>query len=180
MSSQGTWQRILQVNRLLALVGFCGLLLLALMTSLDVLARWMLNQPLHGVNDLSAIALAVIIAACLPANLAERQNITVEILGNSLGGRSKACLDAFGSFATLVFVTLMTWRFVLYSQEIASSGQTTWVLKLPIAPAWWIATGFLILSIPTQLMVLGSDLKRAWQGPAPNDDDGGETALPSL
>ena len=42
-----------------ALVGFCGLLLLALMTSLDVLARWLFNQPLHGVNDLSAIALAL-------------------------------------------------------------------------------------------------------------------------
>lgn len=180
MTSSGAWQRILQLNRVLALVGFCGLLLMALMTSLDVLARWLLNQPLHGVNDLSAVALAVIIAACLPANLAERQNITVELVGNSVGGRAKACLEAFGSFATLVFVSLMAWRFVLYSQEIASSGQTTWVLKLPIAPAWWIATGFLILSIPTQLMVLGSDLKRAWEGPRPHADDEEETALPPL
>lgn len=180
MSNHGTWQRILQVNRVLALIGFCGLLLLALMTSVDVLARWLLNMPLHGVNDLSAVALAVIIAACLPANLAERQNITVELVGNSLGGRPKACLDAFGSFATLVFVSLMAWRFVLYSQEIASSGQTTWVLKLPIAPAWWVATGFMILSIPTQVMVLGSDLKRVWEGPRLHADDGQETALPPL
>ena len=179
MSNHGTWQRILQVNRVLALIGFCGLLLLALMTSVDVLARWLLNMPLHGVNDLSAVALAVIIAACLPANLAERQNITVELVGNGLGGRSKACLDAFGSFATLVFVSLMAWRFVLYSQEIASSGQTTWVLKLPIAPAWWIATGFLILSIPTQLMVLGSDLKKTWEGPR-HTDDGEDAPLPPL
>jgi TRAP-type C4-dicarboxylate transport system permease small subunit len=179
MISSGAWHWVLQLNRVLALVGFCGLLLLALMTSLDVFARWLLNQPLHGVNDLSAIALAVIIAACLPANLAERQNITVELVGNSLGGRTKACLEAFGSFATLVFVSLMAWRFVLYSQEIASSGQTTWVLRLPIAPAWWIATGFMILSIPTQLMVLGSDLKRAWQGPRLHADDG-EATLPPL
>jgi TRAP-type C4-dicarboxylate transport system permease small subunit len=178
MISGGAWRRILQLNRVLALVGFCGLLLLALMTSLDVLARWLFNQPLHGVNDLSAIALAVIIAACLPANLAERQNITVALVGNSLGGRSKACLEAFGSFAPLVFVSLMAWRFVLYSQEIASSGQTTWVLKLPIAPAWWIATGFMILSIPTQLMALGSDLKRAWQGPRLHADDDEETLPP--
>lgn len=179
MTSRRVWQRILQLNRLLALVGFCGLLLLALMTSLDVLTRWLLNQPLHGVNDLSAIALAVIIAACLPANLAERQNISVEFVGNTLGGRAKACLAAFGSFATLVFISLMAWRFVLYSQEIGHSGQTTWVLKLPVAPAWWVATGFMILSIPTQVLVLASDLKRAWEGPKLDADDS-ESALPLL
>ena len=180
MSDHGAWRRILQVNRVLALVGFCGLLLLALMTSLDVLARWLFNQPLHGVNDLSAIALAVIIAACLPANLAERQNITVDLVGSALGGRAKACLDAFGSFATLVFVALMAWRFVLYSSEITNSGQTTWVLKLPIGPAWWAATGLLILSIPTQLLVLAADLKSAWNGPRPHDDDGHLSTLPPL
>jgi TRAP-type C4-dicarboxylate transport system permease small subunit len=162
MTADKLWLRVVQINRTLALVAFCGLLLLALMTSLDVLSRWLLNVPLPGVNDISAIMLAVIIAACLPANLAQRQNITVEFLGNALGGRGKAALNAFGSLATLVFISLMAWRFVLYAQEITASGQTTWVLRLPVAPAWWLATGFMLLSIPAQLMVLVFDLKSAF------------------
>lgn len=171
MHAPHVWRPIVQLSRLLALVGFCGLLLLALMTTLDILMRWLLNMPLHGVNDISAVALAVVIAACLPANLAERNNVTVDILGNYLGARAKAALDAFGSFFTLVFVSLMAWRFVLYAQEVSASGQTTWVLKLPIAWAWWTTTAFIILSVPTQCAVLISDLMEAWSRPAVSGDE---------
>lgn len=167
MTPDRLWLRVVQINRTLALVAFCGLLLLAVMTALDVVSRWLLSVPLHGVNDVSAVMLAVIITACLPANLAQRQNITVEFLGNHLGGRGAAALNAFGSFATLAFVSLMSWRFVLYAQELSASGQTTWVLRLPVAPAWWLATGFLFLSVPAQLMVLVFDLKSAFGGKAP-------------
>ena len=176
MTADRLWLRVVQINRTLALVAFCGLLLLAMLTSLDVLSRWVLNVPLHGVNDVSAVMLAVIIAACLPANLAQRQNITVEFLGNALGARGKAALDAFGSLATLVFVALMTWRFALYAQDISASGQTTWVLRLPVAPAWWLATGFFCLSIPAQLMVLVFDLRRAFGSEAPASASGGDDA----
>ena len=121
-----------------------------------------LKQPIDGVNDVSAIVMAVVIAACLPANLAERQNITVEFLGNVLGWRGKAVLDTFGSLVTLIFVALVAWRFVPYTIEITHAHQTTWVLKLPVAPGWWVATVMLVLSVPVQLMVLVSDVVRAF------------------
>ena len=151
----------IQVSRYAALIGFFGLLILALMTTCDILSRWLLKQPIDGVNDVSAIVMAVVIAACLPANLAERQNITVEFLGNALGRRGKAMLDAFGSLITLIFVALVAWRFVPYTIEITHAHQTTWVLKLPVAPGWWVATAMLVLSVPVQLMVLASDVVRA-------------------
>lgn len=79
------WQKMLTVSRAMALIGFFGLLVLALMTTLDIGSRWLFGAPIHGVNDVSAIVMAVVIAACMPANLAARQNITVEFLGNMLG-----------------------------------------------------------------------------------------------
>lgn len=69
----------------LALLGFAGLLLLAVMTSLDALLRSAFSAPLHGVNDVSAVVMAVVIASCIPANLAQRRNIAVEVLGASPG-----------------------------------------------------------------------------------------------
>lgn len=153
--------RMLQATRLMALLGFFGLLVLALMTTADILLRWLLNQPIYGVNDVSAIVMAVVIAACLPANLAQRQNITVTFLGSALGSRGSAALDAFGGIVTLLFITVLAWRFIPYSSEIARSGQTTWVLKLPVAPAWWVATALLMLSVPVQIVVVASDIARA-------------------
>lgn len=158
-----SWQRMLKVSRAMALIGFLGLLILALMTSVDITSRWLFGAPLHGVNDVSAIVMAVVIAACVPANLAARQNITVEFLGNMLGPRGKAFLDGFGGLFTLAFIALMAWQFIPYSMEVTLSGQTTWVLKLPIAPGWWIATALLLISVPVQLVIVLFDFSRAFR-----------------
>ncbi|MDP2297074.1 MAG: TRAP transporter small permease [Pseudolabrys sp.] len=157
------WQRMLKVSRTIALIGFFGLLILAVMTTLDISLRWLFGAPIHGVNDVSAIVMAVVIAACVPANLAARQNITVEFLGNALGPRGKAFLDGFGGLFTLAFVGLMAWQFIPYAIEVTNSGQTTWVLKLPIAPGWWIATALLLAGVPVQLTVVVFDFSRAFR-----------------
>ena len=166
------WKRMLHVSQAMALVGFFGLLVLALMTTLDVLSRWLFNAPIHGVNDVSAIVMAMVIAACLPANLAARQNITVEFLGNLWGARAKAALNGFGGIVTLTFVAVMAWRFVPYAIEATESGQTTWVLKLPVAPGWWVATALLLLSVAVQVTVVVSDFARAFAPRHSVDDDG--------
>ena len=61
----------------LSLVGFVGLFLLAIMSTLDALMRSFFSAPIHGVNDVSAVVMAVVIASCIPANLSGRKNITV-------------------------------------------------------------------------------------------------------
>lgn len=157
------WQKMLTVSRAMALIGFFGLLVLALMTTLDIGSRWLFGAPIHGVNDVSAIVMAVVIAACMPANLAARQNITVEFLGNMLGPRGKAFFNGFGGLFTLAFVAVMAWQFIPYSMEVTNSGQTTWVLKLPVAPGWWIATVLLLISVPVQLIVVVLDFSRAFR-----------------
>ncbi|MFA6265885.1 MAG: TRAP transporter small permease [Pseudolabrys sp.] len=162
------WQRMLKVSQTMALIGFFGLLVLALMTTLDIGSRWLFGAPIHGVNDVSAIVMAVVMAACVPANLASRQNITVEFLGNMLGPRGKAFFDGFGGLFTLAFIGVMAWQFVPYAIEVTKSGQTTWVLKLPIAPGWWIATALLLISVPVQLIIVLFDFSRAFR---PGDGD---------
>lgn len=153
-----------RISETFALVGFFGLLVLAVMTSLDVLLRWLFSYPLQGVNDVTAIVIAVVIAACLPANLARKQNITIEFVGTALGPRAKAALDAFGGLFTLLFVCLLAWRMAIYANEITASGETTWVLKVPVGPAWWIAVVFMTCAVPVQVLVIARDMRAAFGG----------------
>ena len=158
------------LSEILALIGFMGLLILTIMTSVDILLRWLAAYPLQGVNDVTAIVIALVIAACLPANLARKQNITVEILGSVLGRRAKAALDAIGGLFTLTFVMLLAWRFGIYAREITASGQTTWVLKIPVGPGWWLVTIFMACAIPIQLIVVLRDFQIAITGDKPTDN----------
>ncbi|MCW1931053.1 TRAP transporter small permease [Pararhodobacter zhoushanensis] len=142
----------------LALLGFAGLLLLALMTSLDALLRSAFSAPIHGVNDVSAVVMAVVISACIPANLAQRRNITVEVLGSLLGKTVNQVLTLFAGVVVLVVIGLMAWKFIPYTEGMYLSGRQTWVLAWPVWPWWAAATLFLIFAAFVQALNVFADV----------------------
>lgn len=151
--------------RVLALVGFGGLLVLAILTTLDVFLRWAFAYPIHGVNDVSSVVMAVVIAACIPSNLINKQSISVEVLGNVLGPRGRMVIVAFASLCTTVFIVLMAWQFVPYAADLYENGQRTWVLAWPVWPWWYFATGCIVVAAVVQVMVLLSDVGTVFWGP---------------
>lgn len=144
----------------LALVGLAGLLLLSMMVVADIILRAVLDYPLQGVNDIYAMVMAVVIAACIPNSLLAKQNISIEVIGTAFGGRVRSALESFASAAVLLFFVLLAWKFFPYSTSVTESHEKTWVLQWPIGPWWWVATGLFCISALAQFMVLLSDLSR--------------------
>lgn len=155
-----------RLSRLLALVGFFGLFVLASMTTLDIFMRWLFSMPLQGVNDVSAVVMAVVISSCVPANLAFKQNIRVEMLGAAAGPVVERALEAFASFLTLVFIVLVSWQFIPYTWGLKSAGNTTWVLHWPLWPWWLASTAMLSFAAVVQAVVFIDDLLSAVKGKA--------------
>lgn len=171
------YKQIKRLAHALALVGLAGLLVLALLVVADIVLRALVDYPLQGVNDVYAVLMAVVIAACMPNALLTKQNIAIEVLGETLGGRIRGGLDCFASAATLLFFIMLTWRFVPYADSIAASGQKTWVLKWPVGPWWWAATGLFCIAVLTQAMVLVADITRLiWPERAALGDAGNHAA----
>jgi len=135
----------------LALIGFAGLVVLASMTTMDALLRSFFSAPIQGVNDVSAVVMAVVIASCIPANLAERKNISVEVLGGVLGVRPNRWLRLLSSLVVLIFIAVMAWQFVPFTQGLHDSNRRTWVLAWTVWPWWGAATVFLVYATVIQL-----------------------------
>jgi len=160
-------QRIGRWTRAIAMVGFLGLLGVALATTVDVLLRWIANAPIKGLNDINGLVVAIVIASCLPLVIAERQNISIRFLGNALGTAQSRWLEALGSAALLVFVALVGWQLVLHTAGMAESGRTTWHLRIPVTPYWSVATAVVLLCIPAQAIAFVADVVRAATGAPP-------------
>lgn len=143
-----------RIARWLALGAVALLLVLALATMADVLLRKFANQPIHGFNDVTTLASAVIIAACFPALLVARANVTIRILGSALGQRWARWLNAFGALVTAAFFVLMAWQYLRLSAELSRSGETTAILRWPVAPSWWVVTGLIVITALAGLIVL--------------------------
>lgn len=163
-----------RATRAVALLGLGALLSIAIVTVADVLARWLFAAPFAGVYDLSALFIAVALAACFPAALARRQHIRVIFFADLLGGGFSRALDALASLATLFFFAILVWQLWIYTGELLASGQTTFVLRLRIAPWWLVATILFTLCIPVQVLVLLADLRAIARPDLSRYDDRGE------
>ncbi|KRW94497.1 TRAP transporter small permease [Paracoccus sp. MKU1] len=155
----GFEQMVRLVTRGLALVGFAGLLLLAIMQTANIAARFLFSYPLQGVNDVSAVVMAVVVACCIPECLATRLNIRIDVLGQMFGTRAEAVLNAFASLVTLGVFALIFWNFIPYAAASTASGERTWVLGWPVGPWWWAATAAFLASVLAQAMVVVADLR---------------------
>ena len=147
-------RRAVRLTNGLTVVGFAALVLLALATAADIVGRYAFSHPLHGVGDLAAMNMAVIVAAALPACFAEKRNISIDLVGQALGVRTRLWLDVLGHIASLAFIAVLAWQLARYAGDIQASGQTTWVLRWPLAPWWWVASALAALTVPVQLIVL--------------------------
>ena len=148
----------LGATRALSVAGLLLLMALAAMTLADGLLRWLANRPIEGVRDLGAVIVAVAVCCCIPVGLMERANISIRVAKDLLGERASRVLEAF---AALVVIGAMAWQFTVYAGKIARVGETTWILKIPTAPFWYLVAGILWLAVAVQLIVLILEIGKA-------------------
>jgi TRAP-type C4-dicarboxylate transport system permease small subunit len=76
--------------------------------------------------------------------LVSRTNISVDILGRSLGSGFKTALDRFAALVTAAFFALMAWQYVRFAMEMYATNQLIPVLRWPVW-FWWSAVALLIV-----------------------------------
>jgi TRAP-type transport system small permease protein len=152
-------QRLESLALVIALVASACLLVVALATMADVLLRWLFKAPIHGLNDMSALVTAVVVAGCFPMLLTRRGNVTIRLLGSWLGPRTSRVLDSFGALVTAVFFALMTWQYIRYSAEMTQANEATPILRWPVGPWWWVVTALITITTIAALIVLARELR---------------------
>ena len=149
-----------RIAKTLSLLGILGFIVLAVGTLADVLLRWLFAAPIDGFSEVARLAVAILTATFLPAALIERYHISIEFLGKWLGPGWHRALNLFAALVTLGFFTVMSWKFIGFTQELADAGETTWIVGIKVAPYWWVTTGFIFLCVPAQLLILAKVLSR--------------------
>jgi len=142
----------------LALGAVACLLAVALVTLADVLLRWLLKAPIRGFVDVAALSMAVIAAACMPALIASRGNVTIRLLGDRARPRWRRVLESFGATVTAAFFALMAWQYVRYAAEMSSSGERLGILQWRVGPWWWAVAALVAATALVALIVLAREV----------------------
>ncbi len=151
-------------TRRIATIGFTGLVIIAVLTMADSMARWLWLPRIPGFSDFNQVIFAVVIATCFPAGLLRANNITIRFLGAALGPAAQRWLDTFGALLTLAFFSMLAWRFVFMTADFQVNNRVTETIELPVAPWWWLTTAIMVSCVPIQVWVVGDRLVGALRG----------------
>lgn len=122
--------------RAFALAGGVILFGLTLMSTLSILGRWLLAQPIPGDYEIAQLATAVAVSAFLPWCAMRGGHVLVDFLTSHAHVRVRNVLDAFGSVAIAAIGYLVAWRLFDGMAGIREAGETTMVLSIPIWAAY--------------------------------------------
>ena len=159
-------------TRVLSVVGLVALMILAFVTLANGLLRWLVNQPIAGVVDVGALAIAIAVCCCMPVALMERSHITFRLV-SAVRPRLGLVLDAMAAVAVAAVLLLMAREFYVYAASLVASGERTYVLKIPAAPFWYAADAILWIAVAVQIIVVAVDIGRIFgyrsvRAPAPH------------
>ncbi len=134
------------VALLLGLAAAVFLLAMMLITTVDVAGRYLFTAPLPGAFELTQLLLAATVFAGLPLVTLREQHVSVTLLSGRLKGRAAELHAALTSALSAVVFGFIAWQLSVQAGRLASYGDTTSLLRIPMAPLAWCMTGLAGLS----------------------------------
>ncbi len=121
------------IERLLQVFAALLLIVLAVITLIDVIGRYVFNNPIGGAFELVGIGMALMIFAALPRATAENKHIQVSLV-NFLPEEVKTVLQAIICAITAAGFIVLGWRLLEHAMRLADNGDFAMFTRIPYAP----------------------------------------------
>ena len=122
----------------LALLAGVVLVLLVLLTVADVVMRYAFNAPIFGAQDMSQLALIVVVFLSMAYCGRKGGHVAVDLFVQALGRRAAAWIDAAVSLAGAGVLFTLAWRSVVSGGRASLFGSASNLLVIPFEPFYYV------------------------------------------
>lgn len=146
-----------------------SILLVALMgvTLVDVIGRYLFNNPLQGSSEYTELLLLAVVYAGLPAICLDDGHISVDLFTGNLTGTAAALQLTLARLFVLVALCLIAWQLWAYSTRLGLYGETTIFLRAPLSPIAKVMAVMAAVSAAIVALAIILRLPRAQAGDIP-------------
>ncbi len=130
------------------------LFLMMSLTAVDVAGRYLLNKPVPGGFELTEILLAALIYCGLPLVSARREHIVIDTFDVYFSARFKRALDVVAEVLCAATLAGVGYLIFLRAVRVAEYGDTTNVLKLPLAPVAYLMATMIVVAALIHLSLI--------------------------
>lgn len=140
-SEAGSWlDRVLGAAAAVLLFGMMSL------TTADIVSRYLLNWPLRGALEITELMLLTLVFAGLPLASRAGEHVTLDFIDLLFGPQGQEIVRRAVDLVCGVIILALAWRVWVKADKIAAYGDTTDVLRLPIAPFVYFMTVMVALT----------------------------------
>jgi len=125
----GVW-----LDRALGAAAAVLLFSLMMLTTADVIGRYIFNWPLRGAFEITELLLLALVFAGLPLASRADEHVTLDFIDMLLGDRGRLLLRRIVDLICGLLFLGLAWRVWIKADRIAGYGDTTEVLRVPVAP----------------------------------------------
>lgn len=126
------WEKL--VDAALGVAASAILFVLMLITFVDVISRYVFNRPLSGSFEITELMLLVLIFAGLPLVSHADEHVTMDFIDKMIGPRARAALRRLVDALCAAVMFFLAWQVWVKAGRVASYGDTTDVMRIPVAP----------------------------------------------
>ncbi|HEX7006038.1 MAG TPA: TRAP transporter small permease [Alphaproteobacteria bacterium] len=135
-------------------LAMCVLLFgLMILTTVDVTGRYLFNNPVPGAVEFTELGLGMLVFGSLPLITTRQEHITIDILDFFFRGKRKHAQQVFVNLLGVVITGFIGWRIFVKAQELASYGDVSINMKLPLAPIAYFMSLMAVVSAVIMLLL---------------------------
>ncbi len=138
----------------LGVVSATVLFAMMLVTAIDVAGRYVFNRPLAGGFELTEMMLAALIYCGLPLVSKRREHIVIDTFDPFMARSLKRALDMIAEVVCTLAIGGIGWLIFRRAARVADYGDTTAVLKLPLAPVAYLMATMLVVTAVIHLTLI--------------------------
>lgn len=142
------------LETLLGAIAAAVLFLMMLVTAVDVAGRYLFSKPLPGGFELTEMMLAALIYCGLPLVSKRREHIVIDTFDPLMAKRVKRGLDVLADIVCSVTLAGIGWLIFRRAVRVAEYGDTTNVLKLPLAPVAYVMGAMIVVTAAIHLWLI--------------------------
>lgn len=130
------------------------LFLMMMITAVDVVGRYVFNAPLNGGFEITEMLLAALIYCGLPLVSQRREHIVIDTFDPLMSPRVKRALDMLAEIVCSLILGGIGYLIFRRAARVAEYGDTTNVLKLPLAPVAYLMGTMIIVACLIHLSLI--------------------------
>jgi TRAP-type C4-dicarboxylate transport system permease small subunit len=130
------WRATERTTIVLGVIATAALIALMILTTADVVFRYILGSPLKGVYEISELLFLSAVFLGLGYTQLSHEHVNVQIVIRRLPRRVNLMLETVMLLLALFIYGLLTWRGLVTLLEAISSGEYRWgLIQIPLWPA---------------------------------------------